>query len=83
MKKEDFLRRISIDPKICHGKPCIRGTRIFVSIILDNLAAGVSEKEILEAYSLLKPEDIRAAIFYASEIARERWVPISMENTAS
>ncbi len=83
MKKEDLLKRISVDPRICHGKPCIRGTRVFVSIILDNLAAGVSEKEILKSYPSLKPEDIRAAIFYASEMARERWVPINIEQSAS
>jgi len=58
--------RISINPSVCHGKACIRGTRIMVSIILDNLAAGVSQGEILRSYSSLTPEDIDAALGYAA-----------------
>ncbi|MGH7598986.1 MAG: DUF433 domain-containing protein [bacterium] len=58
--------RISINPNVCHGKACIRGTRIMVSIILDNLAAGVSEEEILRSYPSLTPEDIDAALGYAA-----------------
>ena len=64
MSKSELLDRISIDPRICHGKPCIRGTRIFVSIILDNLAAGVAEAELLAAYPALTAQDIRAASVY-------------------
>ena len=63
----NLLERISIDPKVCHGKACIRGTRIMVSVILDNLAAGVSQEEILKSYPSLTPEDIRAAVAYAAE----------------
>ena len=70
------LDRISIDPQICFGKPCIKGTRIWVSLILDFLASGESEAQILAAYPQLQPEDIRAAIAYAAEVARERIVPI-------
>ena len=66
-----FMNRISSDPKICHGKPCIKGTRILVSVILDNLAAGLNTKEIIAEYPELKPEDIKAAIAYAAELARE------------
>jgi len=62
LTREELLSRISVDPNVCFGKPCIRGTRIWVSLILENLAEGVSEKEILEAYPQLKLEDIRAAI---------------------
>jgi len=58
MTKEELFKRISIDPKVCFGKPCIRGTRIWVSLIVDNLAAGISAEEILAAYPSLKKEDI-------------------------
>jgi uncharacterized protein (DUF433 family) len=70
------LDRISIDPNICFGKPCIKGTRIWVSLILDLLASGQTENEILAAYPQLRPEDIRAALAYAAEITRERIVPV-------
>ena len=73
---DDWKERISIDPKVCHGKPCIKGTRIWVSLIVDNLAAGSSEEEILEAYPSLNREDIRAALAYAAEMTRERYVDI-------
>jgi uncharacterized protein (DUF433 family) len=73
---ENWKERISIDPNVCHGKPCIKGTRIWVSLIVDNLAAGSSEEEILKAYPSLNPEDIRAALAYAAEMARERYVDI-------
>jgi uncharacterized protein (DUF433 family) len=79
MKHEELLKRITIDPNICFGKPCIRGTRIWVTLIVDNLADGVPEEEILSAYPQLKPEDIRAALAYAAEIARERVIPIPIE----
>ena len=59
MSNSELLDRISIDPSICHGKPCIRGTRIFVSIILDNLAAGIAEAELLAAYPRLLPKTYR------------------------
>lgn len=62
----DWRTRISIDPAICHGKPCIRGTRVLVSVILDNIAAGRTEAEILRSYPTLNVEDIRAAARAAS-----------------
>ena len=67
----NWEERISIDPKICHGKPCIKGTRIMVSIILDYLSAGESENEILRQYPTLRTEDVRAAIVYATWLAHE------------
>ena len=73
----NWQERILVNPLICHGKACIRGTRIMVSIILDNLAAGVSEEKLLKSYPSLKHEDIMAAIAYAAELARERVVGIS------
>ena len=69
--------RISVDPLVCHGKACIKGTRIMVSIILDNLAAGITENEILKSYPSLTPEDIKATIAYAAELSRERLVSVT------
>lgn len=67
---------IASDPNICHGQACIRGTRVLVSVILDNLAADFREEEILASYPSLRPEHIRAAIAYAAELARERRLPL-------
>ncbi len=64
--------RIATDPAVCHGQACIRGTRIPVAVVLDNLAAGLSILEITASYPSLKPEDIQAALSYSAEIARER-----------
>lgn len=72
----DLLQRISIDPNICHGKACIRGTRIMVSVVLDNLAAGEKPDKVLKSYPSLKPEDIQAAIAYGALLAKERTVPL-------
>ncbi len=69
--------RITVDPLVCHGKACIKGTRIMVSIILDNLAEGVSEIEIAKSYPSLTIEDIKAAIAYAAELSRERTVSLT------
>jgi len=77
-----LLKRISINPNICFGKPCIRGTRIWVSLILDFLANGMTIAEILEEYPPLSEEDIRAAIAYGAEMSRERYVEISAEVAA-
>ena len=60
INRAELLKRISLDPNVCFGKPCIRGTRIWVSLIVENLAEGVSEAEFLQAYPQLQPEDIRA-----------------------
>ncbi len=71
MSPTALLRRISADPRVCGGKACIRGTRIFVEIILDSLAAGMSPEEIMDHYPQLAVEDIRAAVAYAAELSRE------------
>jgi uncharacterized protein (DUF433 family) len=63
---------ITVDPAICHGRACIKGTRVFVSVVLDNLAIGLSVDEIIKSYPSLTPEAIQAAIAYAAELARER-----------
>jgi len=79
MNPESWKDRITIDPKVCHGRPCIKGTRIWVSLIVGNLAEGVSEHELLEAYPQLTIEDIRAALAYAAEMTRERIIPIPVQ----
>jgi uncharacterized protein (DUF433 family) len=79
MKREELLARIWIDPKRCAGKPCIRGHRIWVSLILDMLASGMTIKEILEEYPQLEEHDILACIAYGSEMSRERYVEIPLE----
>ena len=69
--REDLLARITLDPKICGGKPCIRGTRIYISIILEALAEGLTPEEIIDHYPSLQVEDIRAAVAYAADLAQE------------
>lgn len=70
----DWREHITVDPEVCHGKPCIKGTRVMVSVILDNLAAGQAAEEIVESYPSVDREDVQAAIAYAAELARERVV---------
>lgn len=76
-----LLERISIDPNVCHGKPCIKGTRVWVSAILDNLAANESVEKILEAYPSLTRDDVRAAMAYAAEMVRERHIDIPLSSS--
>jgi uncharacterized protein (DUF433 family) len=76
MNREDVLDRISINPNVCFGKPCIKGHRIWVSLILDFLAGGWSIPEILENYPGLEEADIRTCIAYGAEMSRERYVEI-------
>jgi uncharacterized protein (DUF433 family) len=77
-----LLQRIAIHPEICGGRPCIRGTRIWVSLVLDFLADGMSEQELLTEYPQLTHEDVLAAIAYAAEIVRERIVPVPIDRIA-
>lgn len=67
----NWEQRIASDPQVCHGKPCVRGTRIMVSVILDNLAEGLSPDEIVAEYPPLTLDDVRAAIAYAAMLTRE------------
>ena len=78
MERKKLLERISVDPMVCFGKPCIRGTRVWVSLIVDNLAAGVTGEELLEAYPHLEHEDILAALTFAAEMTRERYVDLAV-----
>jgi uncharacterized protein (DUF433 family) len=73
----DLLARISIDPAVCHGQACVAGTRVMVTVVLDNLAAGRTVEEIVADYPSLRPEDVRACIAYAAELAHERTIPLS------
>ena len=77
-----LLQRIRIDPNICFGKPCIRGTRIWVSLILDQLASGTTFEDVISDYPHLTHEDILAAIAYGAEAARERVIPVPIETDA-
>jgi len=79
MTREELLTRITINPNVCFGKPCIRGHRIWVSLILDFLASGMTIQEILEEYPGLTHEDILACIAYGAEMSRERYVEIPIE----
>jgi uncharacterized protein (DUF433 family) len=77
-----WRKRVRVDPEICHGKPCIKGTRIMISIILDYLHAGENKEEILRQYPTLKPEDIDAAFGYAVWLAHEEEMyPLHTETT--
>ncbi len=76
-----LLQRISIDPNICFGKPCIRGTRIWVSLILDFLSNGWTIEQILAEYPQLEREDVLAAIAYGAEMSRERYIEIPVGAT--
>lgn len=67
----NWNERIVSSPEICQGAPCIKGTRIMVSVVLDSLAAGESVPDILRGYPTLSPLDIQAAIAYAAELARD------------
>ena len=78
----EILSRIAVDPRICFGKPCVRGTRIWVSLLLDFLASGATFEEILENYPQLKHEDVLAAIAYGAEMSRERYVDLPGSSAA-
>jgi uncharacterized protein (DUF433 family) len=71
MAEANWQARVTTDPQVCHGKPRIRGTRVMVSVVLDNLSDGLTAAEIVEEYPALTPGDVRAALGYASELARE------------
>jgi uncharacterized protein (DUF433 family) len=74
----DWRGRITVDPAVCHGQACIKGPRIMVAVVLDNLAAGATYDELITSYPTLKVEDVRAAIAYAAELARERFIRIGV-----
>ena len=78
----EILSRIAVDPQVCFGKPCVRGTRIWVALLLDFLPSGATIEEILENYPQLKREDVLAAIAYGAEMSRERYVDLPGNSAA-
>ena len=72
----NWREHINVDPSICHGKACISGTRVMVSVVLDNLAAGEQAEDIAKAFKI-SVEDVQAALLYAAELAKERVMPFS------
>ena len=77
-----LLSSISVDPNVCFGKPCVRGTRIWVSLLLDFLASGMTMEQILEEYPQLTRDDILAAIAYGAEMSRGRFVDLAGQSAA-
>jgi uncharacterized protein (DUF433 family) len=82
MERNELLKKISIDPNVCFGKPCIRGHRIWVSLILDLLASGMTVEQVLDQYPQLSREDILACVAYGAEMSRERFVEVPLERPA-
>ena len=83
MTRNELLSRISIDPAVCFGKPCIRGHRIWVSLILDLLASGMDGQQVLTEYPGLVKEDLLACIAYGAEMSRERYIDMPVETGIS
>ena len=79
MTRQELLSRITIDPRVCFGRPCIRGHRIWVALVLDFLASGMKTDEILDEYPDLEEADILACIAYGAEMSRERYIDIPAE----
>jgi uncharacterized protein (DUF433 family) len=67
--------RIGVNPNVCHGKPCIKGTRVLVSVVLADLAAGEPLEAIINGYHIER-EDIQAALYFAADLAQDRYVPL-------
>ena len=79
MTRDKLLQRISIDPRICFGKPCIKGHRIWVALVLDLLASGWTYQQVLDNYPGIAAEDIRACIAYGAEMSRVRYVEMPIK----
>lgn len=79
MTRQELLSRITVDPQVCFGKPCIRGHRIWVALVLDFLASGMKSEEILKEYPGIVEADILACIAYGAEMSRERYIDIPAE----
>jgi uncharacterized protein (DUF433 family) len=77
----DWRRHISVDPNVCHGKPCVAGTRVMVSVVLANLAEGMTASQIVEHYPSITVDDVQAVLGYAATMADERF--IALEESAS
>jgi uncharacterized protein (DUF433 family) len=73
----NWKERITVDPNVCKGRACVAGTRIMVSVVLDNLAAGAAPEELIRSYPPLTPEDIQACLAYAAALAQEQVLPLA------
>lgn len=82
MSRDDLLKRISVDPNVCFGKPCIRGHRIWVSLVLDLLASGATNAQILQQYPGLEEADILACIAWGAEMSRDRFIDLPLRRPA-
>ena len=76
MNRSELLKRISISPDVCFGRPCISGHRIWVSLVLDSLASGMTVQGVLAQYPGIEEADVLACIAYGAEMSRERYVEI-------
>ena len=72
----DWQEHISVDPNVCHGRACITGTRVMVTVVLDSLAEGLGTEEIMAHYPSVSREAVQAALLYAAELAKERIAPL-------
>jgi uncharacterized protein (DUF433 family) len=79
---QDWRDRISVNPAVCHGRAGVRGTRVMVSALIDNLAAGLARDEILQSYPSITEADLQAALAYAAELVREGSVDLPLETKA-
>jgi uncharacterized protein (DUF433 family) len=70
----DWREHVVVDPAVCHGQACVKGTRVLASVVLDNLAAGLTIDEITESYPGVSVDAVRAVMSYAAELARERYI---------
>jgi len=77
MERHDLLERIAIDPNVCFGKPTVRGTRIWVGLVLDLLADGMTVAEILDEYPSLTEDDVRACLAYGARLSTARYVDVA------
>ncbi len=82
MNRQELLNRISVNPNVCFGKPCIKGHRLWVALILDFMASGMTPAEILSEYPQLVMDDILACLAYGAEMSRERFVQVTIESVA-
>jgi uncharacterized protein (DUF433 family) len=82
MTRVGLLQHVIVDPQVCAGKACVKGTRIWVSLVMENLAAGLSGEAIIKEYPQLTLDDISACLTYAAELARERVIPVPIPSAA-
>ena len=78
----NWRQHITVDPAVCHGKACVRGTRVMASVVLDNLATGISIDELLASYPSLTREGVLAVMAYAADLARDRTVELTPSGPA-